>query len=324
MRAAGRTEYGSADVIRIVDVPLPEPGPHQVRVRVEAAGVDIGVWHMMTGLPTMARLAIGFGRPRSPVLGAELAGVVDAVGTRVTRFRPGDAVFGVGAGSFAEYALSTEKQLVPLPDGVTAQHAAASAVSGVTAHQALVREGRIAAGHRVLILGASGGVGSFAVQIAKALGARVTGVASGAKLDFVRGLGADETLDYATTDATDGSRAYDLVLEMGGLRPLRVLRRSLAPTGRAIIVGGEGGGRVTGGFLRGMTAGIASAPHRRKVTGLVSVTTASDLAAVGELIASGAVVPAIQEVLPLDALPDALRSLESHQVRGKLVIDPTR
>src|SRR5690606_27618699 len=158
----------------------------------------------------------------------------------------------------------------------------------------------------------------------KSLGAHVTGVARGAKLDFVRGLGADEVIDYQTTDATDGSGTYDLVLEMGGLRTLGELRRALVPTGRAVIVGGEGGGRVTGGFLRGLSAGIASLPHRRKVPGLVSLTTPSDLAEVGELLATGSVVPAIEQVLPLDGAPDALRSLESRHVRGKLVIDPTR
>ena len=319
MKAIIRTEYGSADVLRLEDVPLPEPGPRQVRVRVEAAGVDIGVWHLMTGLPLMARLALGFRRPRTAGMGTELAGVVDAVGAQVTAFAPGDLVFGVGAGTFAEYVLAADNRLVPRPAGVTAQHAAASAVSGVTAYQGLVREGRLRAGNRVLILGASGGVGSFAVQIAKSVGA-----ASTSKLDLVRSLGADEVLDYSAVDPTDGSRQYDLVLEMGGRRTLATHRRALTPTGRAVIVGGEGGGRVTGGFLRGMTAGPASLPFRRKVVGLVSTTTASDLAAVGELLASGAVIPSIEQVLPLADAPDALRRLESRQVRGKLVIDPAR
>jgi NADPH:quinone reductase-like Zn-dependent oxidoreductase len=324
MRAIVRTEYGSPDVMRLIDRELPEPGPRQVRVRVGAAGGDIGVWHLLTGLPTMARLALGLRAPREPGLGSELAGVVDAVGAQVTRFSVGDAVFGVGTGTFAEFALASEKNLVPLPAGVAPEAAAASAISGVTALQALVREGRLASGQSVLVLGASGGVGSFAVQIARALGARVTGVASTAKLEFVRDLGVDDVLDYTAVDPTDGSRRYDLVLEMGGIRPLSVLRRALTPRGRAVIVGGEGGGRVTGGFLGGMTAGVRSAPFRQKVVGLMSLTTTDDLAAVGAHLASGAVVPAIDRVFPLAEAPDAVRRLEARQVRGKLVVDPTR
>jgi len=324
MKAIIRTEYGSPDVMRLVEREVPEPSARQVRVRVAAAGVDIGVWHLLTGLPTMARLALGLRTPRQPGLGTELAGVVDAVGSEVTRFRPGDAVFGTGTGSFAEFAVAAEKNLASLPAGVTPEAAAASAVSGVTALQAVVREGRVAAGQSVLVLGASGGVGSFAVQIAHALGARVTGVASTAKLELVAGLGADEVLDYTATDVTDGSRRFDVILDMGGNRPLSVLRRSLTPTGRAVVVGGEGGGAVTGGFFRGMTAGLRSLPRRQKVVGLISLTNADDLAAVGAYLGSGDVVPAIEKTYPLAGAADALRRLEAHQVRGKLVVDPTR
>ena len=318
MKAVVRTEYGSPDVIRVIDAPLPDPGPREVRVRVEAAGVDIGVWHMLTGLPTMMRPAVGLPRPRRTGLGSELAGVVDAVGTGVTRFRPGDAAFGVGTATFAEYALAQEKNLVPRPAGVSAHQAAASAISGVTAVQAL----GTTPSSRVLILGASGGVGSFATQFAKAAGAHVTAVASTAKLDFVRGLGADEVLDYTAMDPVDGSRTYDLILEMGGIRSDSALRRGLAPDGRAVIVGGEGGGRVTGGFLGSMTAGLRSTFRRQKVTGLMSVTTTADLEKVAAALSAGDVVPAIDEVLPLAQAPDALRRIESRTVRGKLVIDP--
>jgi NADPH:quinone reductase-like Zn-dependent oxidoreductase len=318
MKAVVRTEYGSPDAMRVIDRDRPEPGPKQVRVRVEAAGVDIGVWHLLTGLPTMARLALGLRSPREPGLGSELAGVVDAVGSQVTRFRPGDAVFGVGTATFAEYALAPEKNLVPRPAGVSAPQAASSAISGVTAVQALGTKPF----SRVLILGASGGVGSFATQFAKAAGAHVTAVASTAKLDFVRGLGADEVLDYTATDPVDGSRTYDLILEMGGIRSDSALRRGLTPDGRAVIVGGEGGGRVTGGFLGSMTAGLRSTFRRQKVTGLVSLTSAADLERVAAALSARDVVPAIDAVLPLAEAAEALRRLESRRVRGKLVIDP--
>lgn len=321
MKAVVRTEYGTPDQIQLVERERPQPGQREVLVRVEAAGVDIGVWHLLTGLPTMVRPALGLPRPRQTGLGSEVAGVVDSVGSQVTRFRPGDAVFGVGTATFAEYAVAQEKHLVPRPAGVPPQHAAASAVSGVTALQA-VHAARITTGSRVLILGASGGVGSFAVQMAKALGAHVTAVASAGKIDLVRALGADEVVDYTTTDVTDGSERFDGILEMGGRRPLRVLRRALTPRGRVVVVGGEGGGRVTGGFLGNLTLGARSAFAAQKAVGLVSATTAADLTRVGELLASGEVVPAIDEVLPLEAAPDALWRVERHQVRGKLVLDP--
>lgn len=321
MKAIIRTEYGSPDVLESVDIERPVPGKREVLVRVEAAGVDIGVWHLMTGLPTMARIALGARRPRLPGLGTELAGVVEAVGTDVTRFRIGDSVFGTGRGAFAEYAIASEDKLTTRPAGVTAQQAAASAVSGVTAVQAL-DAGRVATGQRVLVLGASGGVGSFVVQIAKALGAHVTGVASTSKLDSVRALGADEVIDYTSTDATDGSQRYDVIVDMGGNRPLAVLRRALGPHGRAVIVGGEeGGGRVLGGFQRSMFAGLASALRRQRVVGIMSLTTTVDLVRVGELLASGTMTSRIDRAYPLAQTADAIRRLEARQVRGKLVID---
>lgn len=320
MKAAVRTEYGSPDVIQIVERELPELKPREVRVRVEAAGVDIGVWHMLTGLPTMMRPAVGLPRPRQHGLGSEVAGTVDATGSEVGRFRIGDRVFGTGTGTFAECAIADERNLVQLSDGVAFVDAAASAISGVTAIQALAP--LTSPLGRVLVLGASGGVGSFAVQIAKAFGAHVTGVASTAKLDLVRSLGADEVLDYTVTDPTDGTRTYDLIVDMGGNRPLSALRRTLTPGGRAVIVGGEGGGRVTGGFFRGMTAGLASVGHRQKVSGLMSKTTREALVDLDTLLANGSLKPAIDKVYPLAETATALRRLEARQVRGKLVIDP--
>jgi NADPH:quinone reductase-like Zn-dependent oxidoreductase len=320
VKAAIRTEYGSPDVIQIVERELPEVTPRQVRLRVEAAGVDIGVWHMLTGLPTMMRPAVGIPRPRRHGLGSEVAGIVVAKGSEVRRFDIGARVFGTGIGTFAEYAIADEKNLVELSEGVSATDAAASAISGVTAMQAL--DPMHSPLGRVLILGASGGVGSFAVQIAKAFDAQVTGVASTSKLDLVRALGADEVLDYTVTDPTDGSQRYDLIVDMGGNRPLSTLRRALTPDGRAVIVGGEGGGRVTGGFFRGMTSGLASAGRRQKISGLMSTTTWEALVDLDTLLAAGSLKPAIDRVYPLTETATALRRLEARQVRGKLVIDP--
>lgn len=314
MRSIVRTEYGGPEVLHLVEAPLPEPAPREVRVRVDAAGLEIGAWHLMAGLPLMVRPALGLPRPRNTGIGSELAGVVDAVGAQVTRFRPGDRVFGIGAGSFAEHTLAQEKHLAPLPEGVTAQSAAASAISAVTALQAMDLRPRA---QRVLVLGASGGVGSFALQLAKAQGAHVAAAASAGKLDFVRSLGADEVIDYTVTDPVDGSQRYDLVLEMGGRRRHADLRRALTHDGRAVVVGGEGGGRVTGGFLRNMAA-------MGRVKGLISTTTVADLERVGQLLASGVLVAAIDRTYPLAETADAMRALLAREVRGKLVIDPTR
>jgi NADPH:quinone reductase-like Zn-dependent oxidoreductase len=321
VKAIIRTEYGSADAMRLADIDRPTPGPREVLVRVEAAGVDIGVWHVATGLPLLARLAFGLRSPRRHGLGAELAGVVDAVGSEVTDLRPGDEVFGVGNASFAEYTVAAETKLTRKPATVPFADAAASAISGVTALQALRGGARVVPGQRVLVLGASGGVGSFIVQLAKVRGAHVTAVASTSKLDFVRSLGADEVIDYTAVDPTDGSSRYDVIIDMGGNRPLRSLRRALAPLGVAVIVGGEGGDRVLGGFQRAMTAGPASLLRRQKVVGLVSVTKAADLEELAGLLAAGSVIPAIDRHYPLAEAPDAMRRLEARQVRGKLVIE---
>jgi NADPH:quinone reductase-like Zn-dependent oxidoreductase len=324
MRAIIRTDYGSADVMRLAEIDRPTPGPQEVLVRVEAAGLDIGVWHVATGLPLLARLAFGLRAPRQHGLGSELAGVVDAVGAEVAGFRPGDEVFGVGAASFAEYTVAAESKLARKPATVPFADAAASAISGVTALLAVRAAGPLASGERVLVLGASGGVGSFVVQLAHAAGAHVTGVASTEKLDLVRGLGADEVIDYTTSNPVDGIQRYDLVIDMGGNRPLRVLRRALTPRGRVVIVGGEGGGRVLGGFQRAMTAGLVSLLRRQKVSGLVSVTTAPHLHELAGLLASGAIAPAIDGRYALADAPDAMRRLEARQVSGKLVIEPQR
>src|SRR5215213_2070023 len=246
MRAVVQDTYGEADVLHVEQIPRPEPGSGEVLVRVAAAGVDRGVWHLMAGKPYAVRLAIGLRAPRNRIRGRELAGVVEAVGAEVTSFRPGDAVYGIGEGSFAEYAPAKATKLAPTPAGLSAEQASVVPVSASTALQAVRDHGRVQAGQTVLVIGASGGVGSFAVQIAKAVGAHVTGVSSTEKVDLVRSLGADEVVDYRTTDLAASGRRYDVVLDIGGNRPLRTLRRLLSPTGTLVIVGGEDGGQWLG------------------------------------------------------------------------------
>src|SRR3954471_7946036 len=243
MKAIVRDRYGSADALRLSDVEMPDVGDEQVLVRVRAAGLDRGAWHIMAGLPYLLRAA-GFGlrRPKVAGLGSELAGVVEAVGAKVTGLEPGDAVFGTCSASFAEYASTEPDKLARTPANLTFEQAAAVPVSAVTALQALRDHGRVKAGQHVLVIGASGGVGTFAVQIAKAFGANVTGVSNTNKLDLVRSLGADHVIDYTQTDVTEAGTRYDVVLDIGGNRPLSRLRRILTSDGTLVIVGGEGGG----------------------------------------------------------------------------------
>ena len=250
MRAVVQDRYGTADVLRLSRIPVPEMADDEVRLRVAAAGLARGTWHLMTGKPYAGRLAFGLRRPRNPVPGMDVAGTVVAVGAAVTRFAPGDDVFGFGKGTFAEYAVAREDKLAHKPSTITVEQAAVVPVSAATALQALTDVGHLRSGQSVLVIGASGAVGGYAVQLAKALGATVTGVASTGKLDLVRSFGADEVIDYTRDDWSDGARRYDLVLDIAGNPALSRLRRALVPTGTAVIVGGEEGGNLTGGMNR--------------------------------------------------------------------------
>jgi NADPH:quinone reductase-like Zn-dependent oxidoreductase len=320
MRAITYEVFGSADVLTLTDIARPVPSENEVLVRVHAAGVERGAWHMMTGKPYLGRLAFGLRTPRVPVLGIEVAGTVDGVGSAVTRFAVGQEVYGFATGSFAEYAVAREGRLAPMPNNVTFEQAAAVPVSGATALQALTDAGRIQRGQTVLIIGASGGVGSFAVQIAKALGAEVTGVAGTGKLDLVRSLGADHVVDYASDDYADGTRHYDLVLDMAGNPTLSRLRRALTPTGTAVITGGEQGGSFSGGMNRQLRALVVSPFLRQRLTMVIAKQRASDLERLTELIETGDVTPSVDRSYPLHEAADALRRLESGDVRGKVVI----
>ena len=321
MKAMVRDRYGSADVLELRDIDKPEIADDEVLVRVRAAGVDRGVWHVMTGLPYPIRLA-GYGRraPKTPVLGADVAGVVEAVGNDVTRFQPGDEVFGIGKGAFAEYARAPENKLAPKPANLTFEQAAAVAISGLTALQGLRDHGRVEPGQKVLITGASGGVGTFAVQLAKAFGAEVTGVCSTTKVDMVRALGADRVIDYTREDFADGQRRYDVILDIGGNPSLSRLRRALAPKGTLVIVGGETGGRWLGGYDRQLRALLLSRFVSQKLATFISRENYQDLIALKELIESGKITPVIDRTYPLTEAPQAIRYLEQGHARGKLVI----
>ncbi|MFG2486015.1 NAD(P)-dependent alcohol dehydrogenase [Streptomyces virginiae] len=320
MKAIVQDVYGPPAVLRMEEMERPVPGRREVLVRVHAAGVDQGVWHLMAGLPYAVRAVSGLRTPRTRVRGMDVAGVVEAVGPDVTRFRPGDEVYGNCSGSFAEYARAKEGTLAPKPAGLSFEQAATVPVSACTALGAVRDSGQVQAGQRVLVLGASGGVGSFAVQVAKAYGAHVTGVCSTTKTDLVRSLGADEVLDYTRQDPVDGSRRYDVILDIAGNRPISRLRRALTPRGTLAIVGGEGGGNWIGGNQRQLGAMLLSpfVGHRLRAHG--TLVRSRDLEALTELIEAGSVTPAVDRTYPLAEVPDAIRYLRDGHVRGKVAI----
>jgi NADPH:quinone reductase-like Zn-dependent oxidoreductase len=318
MRAVVRETYGGPEVLRLDRVPRPVVKGDDVLVRVRAAGVDRGVWHMMTGLPYLGRLAFGIRKPKDRVPGLDLAGTVEAVGPDVTRFAVGDAVYGSGRGSYAEYAVAPETKLAAKPQGLSFEQAAAVPVSAVTALLGL-RAGKIREGQKVLVTGASGGVGSYAVQLAKAFGAQVTGVCSAGKVEFVRTLGADHVIDYTREDFADAG-PYDLILDIAGNPPISRLRRALTPTGTAVITGGEGGGKLTGGLHRQLAALVLSPFISQRLTIFLGVVRAAELQDLAPLIDAGKIAPALDRTFALAEAQDAIRFLENGQVSGKVVL----
>jgi NADPH:quinone reductase-like Zn-dependent oxidoreductase len=318
MRAIVQDCYGSADTLRLANTVTPAIAPSEVLVQVRAAGVDRGTWHLMAGQPYLMRI-LGFGlrRPKNLVPGLDVAGAVVSTGATVTRFAPGDEVFGIARGSFAEYAAADAGKLARKPAGLSFEQAATVAVSGLAALQGL-RAGHIQAGQKVLIIGASGGVGSYAVQLAKAFGAEVTGVSSTAKLDLVRSLGADHVLDYTRQDFTDGRRRYDLILDIGGNNRLSQLRRTLTPTGTLVIAGGEGAKWT--GMGRQLRALALSVLVRQRLTTFVSRHRQADLETLRRLAAAGQLTPAVSTTYPLPGVPEAIRDLQAGHARGKTAI----
>jgi NADPH:quinone reductase-like Zn-dependent oxidoreductase len=323
MRAILQDRYGTAEVLRLGRVPSPVIGDHDVLVEVRAAGLDRGTEHLMTGKPYAARLAFGMRRPKNPVPGRYVAGTVVDVGAAVTRFAVGDEVYGVAPGSFAEYAVARESRLARKPANLSFTQAAVIPVSAATALRALVDVGRVQPGQSVLVIGASGGVGSYAVQLAKAFGAEVTGVCSTAKADLVTSLGADHVIDYTREDFADGSRRYDLILDIAGNPSLTRLRRALAPRGTAVFVGGEDAG-VLIGMGRQLRGVLLSAFVKQRIALLVAKESATDYDRLTDLIEAGKVVPSIDRTYPLEDAPLAVRQLEAGHVRGKVAITVDR
>jgi NADPH:quinone reductase-like Zn-dependent oxidoreductase len=324
MKAIVQDAYGTEDVLEYRDIDKPAPKAGEVLVGVRAAGLHRGDWHVMTGLPYLIRVVVptlGLGGPKVPVLGMDVAGVVEAVGSKVTRFRPGDEVFGWCDGSFAEYAVVPEGQLAAKPAALSFEQAAVVPISGFAALQGLRDVGAVQPGQQVLVIGAAGGVGSFAVQLAKAFGAQVTGVGSTTQAELIRSIGADEVIDYTREDVTDGTRHFDLILDCAGRRTLSQLRRALTPTGTLVIVGGEGGGRWLGGFDRNLRAVALSRLVGQRLRMLSSKPGQADLQVLRELIEAGKLTPVVGRTYPLGEVPEAMRQMiEGRGGGGKIAI----
>ena len=322
MKAITQSEYGSAEVLRLDDIPKPTPQADEALVRVHAVGVGPEVWHAVTGLPYLVRvMGYGLRRPKNPVPGRDVAGIVDAVGEDVTTLRPGDQVYGTGDGTLAEYARVPAKRLAPKPANLSFVQAAAVPVSGCTALLALRDEGRVQAGQSVLVVGASGGVGTFAVQLAKAFDAQVTGVCSGEKADLVRSLGVDQVIDYTREDFAEGDQKYDLILDTAGRRPLSNMRRALTPKGTLVIVGGEGGDRLSGGFIQRQLGTMAVSPfvgHRLRA--VISKERTEDLLYLKDVIEDGKLTPVVDRTFPLEEAAKAVLDEDEGHGRGKKVV----
>jgi NADPH:quinone reductase-like Zn-dependent oxidoreductase len=321
MQAITQRRYGTApeDVLGLEQIATPGIAASEVLVQVRAAGVDRGTWHLMAGQPYLMRiLGFGFRGPKAPVPGLDVAGTVVAAGSEVTRFAAGDEVFGIARGTFAEYAAAREETLARKPATLSFEQAAVVAVSGLAALQGLRDAGRTQPGQKVLIIGASGGVGSYAVQLAKVLGAEVTGVCSTAKADLVWSIGADHVIDYTQADFADGRQHYDLILDIGGNNRLRRLRQALTPSGTLVIAGGEGA-RWTG-VGRQLRALMLSPLVRQRLTTYISRHRQADLDALRRLTEAGQVTPVIDRTYPLAEAPQAIRRLHEGHARGKIAI----
>ena len=321
MKAIVQDRFGSPDVLDYRDIEDPAAQENDVLVRVHAAGCGPDVWHLMTGLPYFVRVMPGFSKLRAGVRGRDVAGRVEAVGSAVQGFRPGDEVLGVVEGSFAELAIGRPDKLVPKPARLTFEQAAAAPISGLTALQAIRDVAKVRPGQRVLVIGAGGGVGTLTVQVAHAFGAEVTGVCSTSKVDLVRSIGADHVIDYTRDDFTDGTQHWDVIVDTAGRRSLRELRRALTPDGTLVIVGGDGGGRWTGGFFRQiLRAPLMSMFVGQKLRPLVQTEKLEDLQALAEIMETGKVTPVVGKTYDLIDAAEAVRHLARGHAYGKVVI----
>jgi NADPH:quinone reductase-like Zn-dependent oxidoreductase len=320
MRAVTIDRYGPPDVLRLEDVERPVPGDAEVLVRVVAGSANPRDWHFMRGLPYIARPQLGLRKPRFRLPGSDVAGVVEALGGGATRFAPGDEVFGhVESGGFSEYVCVPESVLARKASNLTFEEAAVVPLAATTALQGL-RHGGVRAGQRVLVVGASGGVGSFAVQIAKSLGAHVTGVCSTANVELVRSLGADEVIDYTSEDFTAGGPRYDVILQLGGTISPRACRRALTHHGVLVSSSGDGGGRWMGPIGRIVSALLLSPFVSQKLGPFTAKASAEDLDTLRTMIEAGEVRPVIERTFPLSEVSEAIRRVETGHVRGKLAI----
>lgn len=323
MKAIVQDAYGHADVLRFRDVDRPTPGGGEILVQVRAAGADPGVWHLMTGVPYLMRvIGFGFRRPKVPVRGLALAGVVTAAGPGATRFQPGDEVFGIcRSGSFAEYAVAREDRLAPKPASLSFEQAATLPVSALTALQAVRNKANVQGRQRVMITGAGGGIGMFAVQLAKARGATVTGVCSPAKAALVRSAGADSIIDYTREQVGQDGTRYDVIIDIAGNRPLSVLRRALMPRGTLVLVGGDRYDHpVLTGISRPVRAPFLSMFTRQQVRALLARENVADYQTLGELTEAGTLTPVIDRTYPLADAADAIRRIATGHATGKSVI----
>lgn len=321
MKAIVYCDYGSADVLRIEDVAKPVPSDDQVLIKVRAASANPLDWHFMRGIPYLVRAETGLRRPKAPHLGVDVAGIVEAVGKNVTQFKAGDEVFGACNGSFAEYCLGKTK-LALKPANITFEQAASVPIAAITAFQALRDKGKVQPGEKVLINGASGGVGTFAVQIAHSLGANVTGVCSGRNAEMVRSLGADRVIDYTKEDFSQSGERYDLIVDNVGTQPLANFRRALAPDGICVMIGGGGPdeGNWIGPMSRPLKALLLKPFFKERMSMMLGDINKDDLTLLGEMMASGKVTPVIDRTYPLAEVPQAIRYLEEGHARAKVVI----
>ncbi len=321
MRAIVQRHYGTADVLSLAVIERPTIAADEVLIQVRAAGLDRGTWHLMAGLPYAVRPIAGLRAPKQPVPGLDVAGVVTAVGSAVTRFQPGDEVFGIAKGSFAEFAAAREDKLALKPPPLTFEQAAAMPISGLTALRGLETVAQVAPGQHVLVIGASGGVGTHAVQIARALGAEVTGVCSTTKADLVRSIGADHVIDYTREDFATGDIRYDVILDIGGNSSIARLRKALTRTGTLVITGGENAGKWFG-VGRQLHAKFVSPFVRQRLTSFLNKEHFAGLERLSDLVSGGQLVPVVGETYALADMPDAMRNLVAGNARGKLVIVP--
>jgi NADPH:quinone reductase-like Zn-dependent oxidoreductase len=321
MRAIVYHRYGPPEVLALEDIETPTPAADEVLIAIRAASVNPYDWHFLRGTPSLIRLFTGIGKPKSPRLGADAAGVVEATGSGVTRFKAGDAVFGTCKGAFADYACGKESQLALKPANISFEQAASVPIAGLTALQGLRDSAKLQPGQHVLINGAAGGVGTFAVQIARWMGAEVTGVCSARNLELVRSLGADHAIDYSREDFTRSAQRYDVIFDLVGNHSLAAIRRALQPEGTFVACGGGGPDKRSLDLLLPLLQRhIASVFARQKLVGVLAKFNPADLAVLGELLESGKVIPVLDRSYPLPEVPDAIRHVEGCHARGKITI----